>query len=133
MSFRYKKKFPIEPRRKLVNNKNNLEYTKGDVLNLGDKTTNVVKKEGVKSLGNKLESDIFNVKKNPAPRTRINPTNQSNVFNSMKNDNQFSKEIKDYTKQNRTAKKEYDPTPYYNKLTAKEQKLQFNFGDHQFL
>ena len=133
MSFRYKKKFPIEPRRKLVNNKNNLEYTKGDILNLGDKTTNIVKKEGVKSLGNKLESDIFNVKKNPPPRTRINPTNQSNVFNSMKNDNQYSKELKDYTKQNRIAKKEYDPTPYYNKLTAKEQKLQFNFGDHQFL
>ena len=133
MSFRYKKKFPIEPRRKLVNNKNNLEYTKGDILNLGNKTTNVVKKEGVKSLGYKLESDIFNQKKNNAPRTRINPTNQSNVFNSMKNENQFSKEIKDYTKQNRIPKKEYDPTPYYNKLTATEQKLQFNFGDHQFL
>ena len=100
MSFRYKKKFPIEPRRKLVNDKNNLEYTKGDVLNLGNKTTNVIKKEGVKSLGYKLESDIFNQKRKPAPRTRINPTTQSNIFNSMKNEDQFSKEIKDYTKQN---------------------------------
>lgn len=133
MSYRYKKKFPIEPRRKLVNDKNQLEYTLGDVLNIGNKTTNVVKKEGVKNCGYKLESDIFNQKKAPAPRTRINPSNQSNIFNSMKNDDQFSKEIKDYTKQRRIQKKEYDPTPYYNKLTATEQKVCFDYGGHDFL
>ena len=133
MSYRYKKKFPLEPRRKLVNDKNNLEYTKGDILNIGNKTTNVVKKEGVKNLGDKLESDIFNQKKRPPPRTRINPSNQSNIFNSMKNEDQFSKEIKDYTKERRIPKKEYDPTPYYNKLTATQQKVCLDFGDQEFL
>ena len=133
MSYRYKKKFPLEPTRKLINNKNQLEYTQGDVLNIGDKTTNVVKNEGLKNLGFKLESDIFNQKQRVPPKTRINPSNQSNVFNSMKNEDQFSKEIKDYTKQRRIPKQEYDPTPYYNKLTASQKKACFDFGDHQFM
>ena len=133
MSYRYKKKFPLEPTRKLVNNKNQLEYTQGDVLNIGNKTTNVVKHTGVKNLGFKLESDIFNQKKSLPPKTRINPSNQSNVFNPMKNEDQFSREIKDYTKQRRIPKKEYDPTPYYNNSTASQKKACFDFGDHQFL
>ena len=131
MSFRYKKKFPLEPTRKLINDKIQLEYTKGNILNIGNKTTNVEKKEGVKNLGHKLESDIFNTKQKPAPRTRINPSFQSNIFNT--NDDHFSREIKDYAKQKRVPKTEYDPTPYYNKLTATEQKVYFNYGDHQFL
>ena len=133
MSYRYKKKFPLEPTRKLVNNKNQLEYTQGDVLNIGNKTTNVVKHTGLKNLGFKLESDIFNQKKSLPPKTRINPSNQSNVFNPMKNEDQFSREIKDYTKQRRIPKKEYDPTPYYNNSTASQKKACFDFGDHQFL
>ena len=133
MSNRYKKKFPLEPTRKLVNNKNQLEYTQGDVLNIGNKTTNVVKHTGVKNLGFKLESDLFNQKKSLPPKTRINPSNQSNVFNPMKNEDQFSREIKDYTKQRRIPKKEYDPTPYYNNSTASQKKACFDFGDHQFL
>ena len=63
MSFRYKKKFPLEPTRKLINDKIQLEYTKGNILNIGNKTTNVEKKEGVKNFGHKLESDIFNTNK----------------------------------------------------------------------
>ena len=134
MSFRYKKKFPLEPTRKLINHKNRLEYTQGDILNIGNKTTNVIKKEGVKNCGNKLESDIFNTKQNPAPRTRVNPSFQSNIFNfnSTQND-PFSKEIKDYARQKRVPKTEYDPTPYFNKLTATEQKVCYDYGDHQFL
>ena len=131
MSFRYKKKFPLEPTRKLINDKIQLEYTKGNILNIVNKTTNVEKKEGVKNFGHKLESDIFNTKQKPAPRTRINPSFQSNIFNT--NDDHFSREIKDYAKQKRVPKTEYDPTPYYNKLTATEQKMYFNYGDHQFL
>ena len=130
MSYRYKKKFPLEPTRKLVNDKNNLEYTKGDVLNIGNKTTNVQKNVGVKRLGDKLESDIFNQKQRPLPRTRINPTNKSNVFNSMSNEDQYSRDIKDYTQQKRFPKVEYDPTPYYNRKTATEKKLHFFYGDH---
>ncbi len=130
MSYRYKKKFPLEPTRKLINDKNNLEYTSGDVLNIGNKTTNVPKNVGVKRLGDKLESDIFNQKQRPLPRTRVNPTNKSNVFNPMSNEEQYSRDIKDYTQQKRFPKVEYDPTPYYNRKTATEKKLNFFYGDH---
>ena len=130
MSYRYKKKFPLEPTRKIINNKNQLEYTSADILNIGNKTTNIVKKEGVKKFGNKLESDIFNQKQKPLPKTRINPTFKSNIFNPFQNDDHFSREIKDYAQQKRFPKCEYDPTPYYNKKTATEQKLNFLFGDH---
>ena len=133
MSYRYKKKFPLEPTRRTLNDKNQLEYTKGDVLNVGNKTTNVVKNEGIRKFSDKLESDIFNQKQRPASRPRINPSNKSNVFNSMKNEDQFSKEIKDYTKERRIPKAEYDPTPYYTKLNAAQQKVAFDFGDHQFM
>ena len=34
MSYRYKKKFPLEPTIKLLNKGNNLENTKADVLNI---------------------------------------------------------------------------------------------------
>ena len=130
MSYRYKKKFPLEPTRKLINDKNNLEYTSGDILNIGNKTTNVPKNVGVKRLGDKLESDIFNQKQRPLPKMRVNPTNKSNVFNPMSNEEQYSRDIKDYTQQKRFPKVEYDPTPYYNRKTATEKKLNFFYGDH---
>ena len=92
-----------------------------------------MKNEGVKKFGNKLESDIFNQKQAPLPKTRVNPSNKSNVFAPMRNEDQFSKEIKDYTKERRIPKTEYDPTPYYTKLNAAQQKVCFVYGDHQFL
>ena len=47
--------------------------------------------------------------------------------------NDISKEIKEYTKQRRIPEKEYDPTPYYSKLNANQQKIKNAYSDHQFL
>ena len=78
-------------------------------------------------------SDIFNLKPNPVPKPRINPSHKSNIFTGARNDNQFSEEIKEYTKQRRIPEKEYDPTPYYSKLNANQQKIKNVYSDHQFL
>ena len=130
MSFRYKKKFPIQPTRKLINDKNQLEYTQGDVLNLGNKTTNIVKKIGIKHVGNHTESDIFNQKKRAiSPRMRVNPTNKkSSILNQINVG--AEKEIQEYTKEKRCPKKEYDPTPYYTNCSATEKKINFFYGSH---
>ncbi len=133
MSYRYKKKFPLEPTRKLINNTNQLEYTKADVLNIGENKNNITKHEGVKKFNGANESDIFNLKPNPQFKPRINPSHTSNIFSGAKNENQFSKDIKEYTKQRRIPEKEYDPSPYYSKFNAREKKNQFVFSDHQFL
>ena len=133
MSYRYKKKFPLEPTIKLLNKGDNLENTKADVLNIGYNKNNIIKPRGVKHFNGLNESDIFNLKKNPAPKTRINPSHTSNIFSGAIDNNQFSKDIKEYTKQRRIPEKNYDPTPYYSKLTAHQQKIQFNYSDHQFL
>ena len=133
MSYRYKKKFPLEPTRKLLNNTNQLEYTKADILNIGNNKSNITKQGGVKKFEGTNASDIFNLKPNPIPKPRINPSHTSNIFTGARNDNQFSKEIKEYTKQRRIPEKEYDPTPYYSKLNANQQKIKNAYSDHQFL
>ena len=133
MSYRYKKKFPLEPTRKLLNKSNQLEFTKADVLNIGNNENNIIKHSGVKNFEGSSESDIFNLKKNPQPKPRINPSHTSNIFSGAINNDQFSKDIKEYTEQKRIPEKEYDPTPYYSKLTATQQKIKFDYSDHQFL
>ena len=133
MSYRYKKKFPLEPTRKLLNDANKLEFTKADVLNIGNNKKNVIKNRGVKKIDGPNESDIFNLKKKPQPKPRINPSHTSNIFSGAINNDQFSKEIKEYTKQKRIPEKEYDPSPYYSKLTPGQQKVKFDYSDHQFL
>ena len=98
MSYRYKKKFPLEPTIKLLNNTNQLEYTKADILNIGNNKNNIIKHEGIKMFNEKKESDIFNLKPNPQIKPRINPSHTSNIFSGAKNNNQFSKDIKEYYK-----------------------------------
>ncbi len=133
MSYRYKKKFPLEPTRKLINNINQLEYTKAHILNVGENKNNITKNYGVKKFNGTNSSDIFNLKPNPQPKQRINPSYTSNIFSGARNDNQFSKDIQEYTKQRRIPEKEYDPSPYYSKLNANQQKIKFVYSDHQFL
>ena len=133
MSYRYKKKFPLEPTRKLINNKNQLEFTKADVLNIGDNKNNITKTQGVKKFKGSDESDIFNLKPNPQIKPRINPSHTSNIFSGSTNDNQYSKDIKEYTKQRRIPEKVYDPSPYYSNLSANQQKIKYVYSDHQFL
>ena len=133
MSYNYKKKFPLKPTRKLLNNINQLEYTKADVLNIGENKNNVIKNRGIKKFDGSSDSDIFNLKKNPQPKPRINPSHTSTIFSGARNDNQFSQDIKEYTQKRRIPEKEYDPTPYYTKLNAGQQKFKYVFSDHQFL
>ena len=133
MSYRYKKKFPLEPTRKLINNTNQLEFTKAHILNVGENKNNIIKNNGVKIFNGTNSSDIFNLKPNPQPKQRINPSYKSNIFSGARNDNQFSKDIQEYTKQRRIPEKEYDPSPYYSKLNANQQKIKFVYSDHQFL
>jgi len=70
------------------------------------------------------ESDIFNLNKSfDAPRrNRLNRNlpNKSTCFDPMKNDAQFSKEIKEYTLKKRGKKTEYKPDKYYRDKDASE-------------
>ena len=133
MSYRYKKKITLEQTKKIINKTNQLEYTQADILNIGQNKNNIIKQQGVKHFDGSNASDIFNLRPNPQPKTSINPSHTSNIFSGAKNDNQFSKDIKKYTEQRRIPEKEYDPTPYYSKLNAREQKAKFVFSDHQFI
>ena len=50
MSYRYKKKFPLEPTKKIINKTNQLEYTQADILNIGQNKNNIIKQQGVNIL-----------------------------------------------------------------------------------
>ena len=131
MAYRYKKKFPLEPTRKLINDKNSIENTSSDIFNIGNKTYKE-KSEGVKHFPSQMQSDIFNQKQNPAPKTRVNPTNSSSVFNSMQNNEQYSKEIKEYSNNRRIPTTQYNPEPYYSATSAHEMKMNQLYGGDIF-
>ena len=59
MSYRYKKKFPLEPTKKIINKTNQLEYTQADILNIGQNKNNIIKQQGVKHFDGSNASDIF--------------------------------------------------------------------------
>lgn len=69
------------------------------------------------------ESDIFNIKqsfqKAKKPKIRIEPT-FSTCFDSMKDNNQFENDIKEYTSQYRGVKTEYEPEKYFHNENAEE-------------
>ena len=46
--------------------------------------------------------------------------NRSCCFDDMKNNDEYTKDLKYYTKQHRAEKKEYDPDQYVNKVTPQE-------------
>ena len=131
MAYRYKKKFPLEPTRRLINDKNSIENTTSDIFNIG-KQTYTDKKEGVRHFPHQMDSDVFNQKQNPAPKVRVNPTNSSSVFNSMQNNEQYSKEIKEYSNSRRTIEEKYNPDPYYSSSSAFEKKMLDLYGDDIF-
>ena len=131
MAYRYKKKFPLEPTRKLLNDKNSIENTTSDIFNIGKQTYND-KKEGVRHFPHQMDSDVFNQRQNPVPKTRVNPTNSSSVFNSMQNNEQYSKEIKEYSNDKRKPKEKYNPDPYYSRCSAFEKKMYDLNGEEIF-
>ena len=71
-------------------------------------------------------SDIFNSRKASSIERRRgrqqipNATNRSTCFDGMKNNDEYSNDLKYYTKQHRAEKKEYDPDKYVNKVTPQE-------------
>ena len=80
------------------------------------------------------DSDIFNLNKtqpennNNKIEKKRNAHNYSSCFEPMKNNNQFVKEIKEYTNNNRRQKSEYNPLKYFHEENAK-QRLYSQFYD----
>ena len=70
------------------------------------------------------QSDIFNLnnsvdsKKSPKIKKQRNIPNNSTCFDSMKDNAQFAKDIKEYTLQSRAKKTVYNPVKYYNEMSA---------------
>ena len=123
-------------------NRSCLESTKEDVFNIGKErriqrnfNNNEPKKvqptcasvEKRKQNYDKIYgSDIFNSRKASSIERRRgrqqipNATNRSTCFDGMKNNDEYSNDLKYYTKQHRAEKKEYDPDKYVYKVTPQE-------------
>ena len=73
------------------------------------------------------ESDIFNINNNsfqasvnPNPKKNRGAHNNSTCFDSMKDNAQYSRDIKEYSLKYRTAKTDYDPEKYLHHEDATE-------------
>ena len=70
------------------------------------------------------QSDIFNVKnkvfQEPKNKKIRGAPNFSTCFDSMKDNEQFAHDIKEYTSKNRGVKKEYEPDKYFHNEIASE-------------
>jgi len=79
-------------------------------------------------------SDIFNLnnsfqeEKIPKIIKQRNIPNNSTCFDSMKDNEQYAQDLKDYTERTRVKKKVYNPLKYYNEMTA-HQRLYSQFHD----
>ena len=114
-----------------------LEKTKNDIFNTLEE--NKVKK--IKPLQKKayiqnyLNTDIFNthlddsVKKNKQNK-RIN-INASSCFNGILNNEEYKKELKNYTTEHRSKKKDYDADKYFNKISAVGRYYNELYGDEK--
>ena len=114
-----------------------LEKTKNDIFNTLEE--NKVKK--IKPLQKKayiqnyLNTDIFNthlddsVKKNKQNK-RIN-INASSCFNGILNNEEYKKELKNYTTEHRSKKKDYDADKYFNQISAVGRYYNELYGDEK--
>ena len=114
-----------------------LEKTKDDIFNTLEE--NKVKK--IKPLQKKtyiqnyLNTDIFNthldnsVKKNRQNK-RIN-VNASSCFNGVLNNEEYKKELNNYTNEHRSKKKEYNADKYFNKISAVGRYFTEMYGDEK--
>ena len=123
-------------------NRSCLESTKDDVFNIGkekriqrnlnynepkkEKATCASVEKRKQNYDKIYGSDIFNSRKASSIERRRgrqqipNATNRSSCFDGMKNNDEYSQDLKYYTKQHRAEKKEYDPDKYVNKVTPQE-------------
>ena len=131
----------VKPKSRI--NHPSFENTKEDVFNVGrekrirrDKVkTNNANNNSVFSLSvgkrkknyeNIYGSDIFNQKRPLSVERRKgvkripNITNKSTLLNDIGDKEQYIKDLKYYTSQHRTEKKEYNPDNYITKITAQE-------------
>ena len=80
------------------------------------------------------QSDIFNLnnsvdsKKPQKIKKQRNIPNNSTCFDSMKDNEQFAQDIKEYTLQSRAKKTVYNPLKYYNEMSA-HQRLYSQYYD----
>ena len=118
------------------------ESTKEDVFNIGKEGRIRRNKEKKDNLNNSVlslsaakrkenyvhiyGSDIFNQKRALSAERRRgvkripNITNKTTLLNEIGDKEQYIKDLKYYTSQHRTEKKEYDPDIYINKITPQE-------------
>ncbi len=89
-----------------------------------------------KNLDRMYGSDIFFEKGPRADERRsrkkqiITNKNASTFFDRMKNDEEYAKELKDYTDKHRSTKKNYEPTYYIKRITPQE-RYYTNFYENQ--
>ena len=139
-------------RPKLHLNRSTLENTKEEVFNIGkekriirNKNRKNEEKEPIlshsvekrrKNLTRIYGSDIFNTRKaNSIERRRgkqklENARNKSTCFEEMKNNDEYSKDLKFYTKEHRGEKKTYNPGLYIETVTPQERYYDNYYENH---
>ena len=81
------------------------------------------------------QSDIFNLnhtlqpERNTKTQRRRHIPNSSTCFDGMKDNEQYSNELKEYTKKNRGIKTSYNPQQYFNNDTAYQRKYSQLYGN----
>ena len=140
---------PNKPRLRL--NRSSLENTKEEVFNIGKERrinrNNDQKKENEpilchsaerrkKNLAKIYGSDIFNTRKASSIERRRgkqkvkNTANRSTCFEEMKNNDEFKKDLKFYTKQHRGEKKPYNPGLYIETVLPQERYFDNYYENH---
>ena len=140
---------PNKPKMRL--NRSTLENTKEEVFNIG-KEKRIIRNKNRKNekepitshsvekrrqnLTRIYGSDIFNTRKaNSIERRRgkhrlESERNKSTCFEEMKNNDEYSKDLKFYTKEHRGEKKTYNPGLYIETVTPQERYYDNYFENH---
>ena len=140
---------PNKPKLRL--NRSTLENTKEEVFNIGKEKrinrNNDQNKEKEPILSHSVEkrkknldriygSDIFNTKKASSIERRRgkqktkNTVNRSTCFEEMKNNDEFAKDLKHYTKQHRGDKKTYNPGLNIDAISPQERYYDNYYENH---
>ena len=99
-----------------------LEKTKDDIFNTLENKTSVKPLKRPTYIRNYLNTDIFNTHLDDSAKKkksyiRVN-INASSCFKGIVNNEEYKKELSNYTKAHRSKKKEYDADKYINKVSA---------------
>ena len=140
---------PSKPRLRL--NRSSLENTKEEVFNIGKERrinrNNDQNKENEpilcqsaerrkKNLDKIYGSDIFNIRKASSIERRRgkqktkNTANRSTCFEEMKNNDEFKKDLNNYTKLHRGEKKPYNPGLYIETVLPQERYFDNYYENH---